>query len=241
MTCQEMNNQLDGYIAGELATEQQAAIKQHIADCADCRLELSLRRALIARARTLPRELPPQRQLWPAIANQINDKKIHPLYPANRAWLRRWETWGLAAAACVAIIALVWGIWQGETTRYISGHTGNQLPSIAPPMAEVPPRQQVAIGPNPAYKKVRQHIQQTLQLNKQELSTETMSVIEKNMGVIDDAIAQINKALTEDPENPDLQLMLVATQRQAADLLETIAEARTQQQSTTNELEKEPQ
>lgn len=233
MTCQETNHQLDEYIAGELTPEQKIATEQHIANCDECRAELMLRRALLARTRTLPRELPPQQELWPGIVSQINSRKIQPLYPTQQPWLRRWEVWGMAAA-CLAMIAIVWGIGQIEV--------GNPPSSITSPMAGGnSPQVSAAIGENQQYQQVRQRIQQTLHLNKEELSPETVSVLEKNIAVIDDAVAEINKALSEDPENPNLKLMLVATQRQAADLLESIAETRTQQLTTTNELEEQPQ
>lgn len=232
MTCQETNNQLDGYIAGELPPEQQTTIEQHISSCPECRLELALRRAVIARTRMLPRELAPQRELWPGIAEQISKKKIHPLYPGHPSWLRRWEAW--AAVACVAIIATVW-VAANRT------EDGINQPTIIPPMAAGnPPHVSAAIGENQHYQHVRQRIQQTLHLSKEEFSPETVSVIERNMEVIDDAVAQINKALSEDPENPNLQLMLVATQQQATTLLESIAEVSTQQ-PTTNQLEEQPQ
>lgn len=232
MTCQETNHQLDEYIAGELTPEQKIAIEQHIANCNECSSELMLRRALLARTRALPRELWPQQELWPNILNQINNRKIQPLYPRTQSWVQRWQVWG-AAAACLAIIAIVWGIGQ---------FGADQSPNINSPMiGGNTPQLSVAIGENQQYQQVRQRIQQTLHLNKAELSPETVSVIEKNITVIDDAVAEINKALSEDPENPNLKLMLVATQQQAADLLESIAEVRTQQSTTTNELEKKPQ
>jgi len=237
MTCQQINNQLDEYIAGELVSEHNAHIEHHLAECAACRSELGMLQALLVRARQLPQELPPQRDLWKGIAAEINAKKIQPLYGPKRngtrtPWHRHWGIWGVAA--CVAIIVTIWALGQRDGAL--------QPLQMAPPMAGGNgPQVSVAIGENHQYEQVRERLHQTLNLSKEELSPETITVLEKNMAVIDEAVAQINKALSEDPENPDLKLMLVATQRQAADLLESIAEVRTQQPTTTNELEKESQ
>ena len=235
MTCRETNNQLDEYIAGELAAERHAAIAHHIAGCNDCRSQLALRHALATRTRALPRELQPQRELWPGIAEQIRNKNIHPLHRATPAWKRQWMAWG--AAACLAVVAIGGAVWG------IPGLGNGSTPTtIAPPMiGENLTHLSITTGGNHQYQQVRQQLQQTLHLRKEDLSPETVLVIEKNMVVIDEAVAEINKALSEDPENPNLKLMLVATQKQAADLLESIAETRTQQSPRMNEPENQRQ
>jgi hypothetical protein len=52
------------------------------------------------------------------------------------------------------------------------------------------------------------------------LSPETVATIEKNLEIVDHAIAEARAALAKDPSNPDLPLLLSGVYRQKAELLQ---------------------
>ncbi len=112
MNCQEICERLDGFVDGELTEAELQEVELHLAQCSTCREEARALRTLVAEAAALPRELAPSRDLWPAIALQVES----PRRPAgDKRHARAWVWGGLAAAAALFLAALLWrsGEWQG--------------------------------------------------------------------------------------------------------------------------------
>jgi hypothetical protein len=66
-----------------------------------------------------------------------------------------------------------------------------------------------------------------LQARKAELAPETLASVERNLAVIDEALAEVRRALEKDPGNPDLNRMLVATHRKKVDVLRRVVKLST--------------
>jgi len=62
-------------------------------------------------------------------------------------------------------------------------------------------------------------------LEAQDLPPETMAIVQRNLAVIDVAIAELEAALAQDPGNEELARMLVSVHRQRAELVEGAARA----------------
>jgi uncharacterized membrane protein YccC len=58
-----------------------------------------------------------------------------------------------------------------------------------------------------------------LQERKDELEPETLASVERNLAVIDEALAELHRALEKDPARPELGRMLVWTHRKRVDVL----------------------
>jgi len=67
--------QLNGYADGSLAAGERGAAESHLAACASCRAEADELRAVLTVARTLPRAIEPERELWGGIAERIRSGK----------------------------------------------------------------------------------------------------------------------------------------------------------------------
>jgi anti-sigma factor RsiW len=62
---------LHGIADGTLAAAARAAAEAHLALCAECRADVDALRALVVATRALPREIAPERDLWPGIAGAL--------------------------------------------------------------------------------------------------------------------------------------------------------------------------
>lgn len=70
-TCTDITPLLDDYADGALDPATRSRVDAHLATCADCRAEVAALAAILAEARTLPREIQPARNLWPGIAPRL--------------------------------------------------------------------------------------------------------------------------------------------------------------------------
>jgi len=160
-------------------------------------------------AAQLPREIAPQRDLWPQIASRISEE-------SGASTGRGWRFAG-ALAAGVALVAL-----SSLATLWISGGDGDpELSHVVPPGGAVPPV--MAFGPDhelgPKYRLARNALTMDLEARLQALPPATREIVERNLGQIRGAVAEINTALAEDPDNALLQQLLMATYQDELDVL----------------------
>jgi hypothetical protein len=162
--------------------------------------------SLDQRLESLPRELPPERDLWPDIAARIGDPKLRlrGVVPASRPGFRTgWRL--LAAAAAVALVAVL-GIHV-----YFGDGEFFQDP---PPQAALAPEVLSTFGPGHAlgsgYQAARAGLADDLERRLEALPPETRATVLENLEAIRQAVAEINAALGDDPSNVLLQHQLLA-------------------------------
>lgn len=92
---------LNDYLDADLTFIQRRDVENHLRNCNDCRTEVEELRALRNQASSLPREITPRRDLWPAIHSKITAPSDSSLKRTKGPvpWLRR----GAAIAATIAI------------------------------------------------------------------------------------------------------------------------------------------
>ena len=149
----------------------------------------SLRKA----AERLPRDIAPDRDLWPGIAARIGRKRHHrPLW-----------AYGLAASLFVAVGAA--SAWFG---------LARQTPATgaAPQLAAAPSADAAYFAQRAAY------AENTVQ-TAPNLAPATREVILKNLRVIEGSMQQIEQALEQDPNNPRLRALLYDLYQNEARLL----------------------
>ena len=61
-----------------------------------------------------------------------------------------------------------------------------------------------------------------LQQRRRALTPETIAGVQQNLQVIDRALVEVRQALAQDPHNPELNRMLVATHRKKVDVLQRV-------------------
>ena len=220
MTCEQFVDRLADYLESDVNEPTRIAMEAHAARCGDCGTLLADLRELRVEAAALPVRAP-ERDLWAEIAARIETPvvEISPAGPVE-AWTRRnrrmRRVWtGLAAAGLVAVTATV----TYQVTRRAAAVTTPTVaviaksPSTDTQAAPAPkaidtaasvmsPTTPNVLANNPAEQKYDTEIARLRAIVAQRrsmLDTATVSILDRNLKIIDDAIAQCRMALRKDP------------------------------------------
>ncbi len=226
----EWTDRLSEYLDDELDARDRRAVESHLAECAECARTLGELREVVARAGRLPVR-PPDRDLWAGVSAGIARESgrqggVHGGWAAARVSVRAWQL--AAAAALVAAISggLAWEItarWSAArhtgTARLEASRTDLPLATDAGANLQVHP---VSLA-DAQYDAAVADLQRALEKGRGRLDADTIAVVERNLQVIDQAIAQAQRALAGDPANSYLNGHLVETRRRKLDLLRRAA------------------
>ncbi len=190
---------------GELDPEAEARAHGHLEECASCREAFRELAELRNRARALPREVEPARDLWPGIEARLRMKAegaSSSPSSGQRSLDRRAGSakrrpkpaglaWALAAAAGLAAIVAGTLLFTGAPNR-----TGN-----APSVAGSEPTAHFASELRDLEEAYRPAIEELRGLvDSRELTPETRAVLEENLAVIERAIEESQQAVRTDPQ-----------------------------------------
>jgi hypothetical protein len=215
MTCDEVDPRLDDYLEGALAERDFQELELHLAGCEACREQERRLRALVAQAGALPRELEPGRDLWPGIAECLEPRRVLP-FPSRRA---AWLPAALAAAAAVAL-AVAWLAREGRLRQ--DGRQAASSPSGEARPAALSPGAGGALAAEREYAQAASALLAALQERRERLSPETLRTVERDLQVIDKALAQIREALAQDPGSGPLNHLLVSTHQKKVRVLQRV-------------------
>lgn len=161
---------------------------------------------LIAAAGGLSTEISPEKDLWPGIAAAIAE-------PVRSRWLPM-----LAQAAAVVLLI---GASSGITYLAV-----NKDPQMVPVVMQDLRFEQAAFGAEhtlgSVYRSAQGDYQAQLDKQLDRLPPETRVEVERNLTLIREAIAEINVALKENPDNVLLQDLLVKSYREQHALLRRV-------------------
>lgn len=144
---------------------------------------------------SLPREITPERDLWPGIAARIAPR-------------HRWQPWP-AAAAAIGLAA------AGAIAIALSMHRPQTPATLATQPATTQPGPPAAVSsPNERARMVAATIRRST-----DQDPHTQAVLLENLDLVETSIASIQKALNEDPDNPGLQPLLYQQYRNEATLV----------------------
>jgi len=214
MTCQELDERLDDWVDGTLVAEATAEVEAHLDSCPDCRKRERRMRQLLAHAASLPRSVTPPRDLWPGIARRLARER-------RWSWAGGVRPWALAAAATVAV-GLAAVLWTGRTPSAVRTV---EIPAATPEarLASLPEvSDPVVAAAERDYEAAANALLEALQKRQSEISPQTLLTVRANLQVIDQALAELREALVRDPQNPELNRMLVATHRKKVDVLRRV-------------------
>lgn len=193
---EEWTNQLSAYLDDELPATERASLEAHLATCISCRGVLDELRAVVAWAPGYAGQAP-ARDLWAGISAEIEQKRV-VAFPARLA--QRFSLAQLAAAAAIVAVLSGGGVWMAM-------RSGVEAPVVAVEPA-VPstgePAFQTAVFDDPQYDEAVSELEAVLQAGREVLDTSTVRVIEENLRVIDEAIAEARAAIEADPSNVHL-------------------------------------
>ena len=216
MNCEEITRYLDDHVDGELPDHVSAEVVRHLDDCEACRGRVAEIGSLLVAARSLPREVAPQRDLWPEIEARLGRRVVHG----------PWKQWGrVAMAVAAALIAAVLVLIVRQ-----------QAPApLESPEASLPSLDRGTVRPASSYvetservraenglMQVRKDLLRSIAERRDDLDPRTVELIDSNLELIDRAIDDIYRALEENPGNRGLEALLAATYQREVDLLRQI-------------------
>ncbi len=211
MNCEMILERLDDYLDGELDPRETEQVRTHLDCCAACHREHRALVRLLERAVELRRDEEPPRDLWDGIRSRIAAPAA-----VNRSGSRLW----VLAAAAVLFFAALFGPQllqrSGRPDNGFATASGSVAPAVATPVSYQEADERFA--------EVRERLLADMESGEDRLGPETVRVVRKHLKVMDDAAAEIRKALAADPGNPGLRRMLMASYRHETKLLTRIRE-----------------
>jgi len=213
MKCDDVRILIDDSVDGELQPPSRDDVARHLRECATCRDEEHAVRALLSEAAALPRELSPERELWPQIS-----ERLRFVVPFPRQAARLQPLLLLAAAALlIALSSLVtWRIARPAETRLAVRPAEPQGTLIAhAPAAGL-------LEAETEYARATDELLLALESRRDSLAPETLVEVEQNLRAIDGALKSLREALADDPGNQQLTQLLTGTHKRKVEALRRV-------------------
>jgi len=212
----DITDRLSDYMVGDLSPESHADVEAHLAECGECRRVLEGLRTVVSQAEALD-ELEPPRDLWAGIAATIEapvpvarqEAKViaFPAADANDPVLDERDALPGAprrfAFSTPQLIAASVALIAASSLATMSAGPGLGSATVADvtsPTRAVTMASDVA-GPPSDMADELAALEQTLDEARAVLDPNTVRVLERNLGVIEQAIEDSMLALQQDPGN----------------------------------------
>jgi anti-sigma factor RsiW len=223
MNHDDILERLDAWLDGALPRAEHEAVDVHLRGCDVCRDEAEAARWLREEARALPREIQPPRDLWAGIEARIDAKRViafpkAPAAPAERPAQRPW--WLRAPMLAAAAVVLM--LCSSVATALLLRQPGGAPVAMPAAGTEAAPAYTALAAFEPAeveFQRAIDDLAAVLEAGRDVLDPATIEVIETNLRIIDQAIAESRAALERDPNNRELANLLSAIYHRKVDLL----------------------
>jgi hypothetical protein len=250
ITCEQLDERLSDWLEHDVDAALRAALDRHVAGCARCATLVADLASIRREAASLP-ELVPSRDLWPDIEARIQAPVItlDRSRSVTRYALRGTWWMGAAAAGLVAVTASVtYYVATRDHTPAVAAvnpaviRTPDSLPSehVTEPAATLTSDTQRTTAqraarhsrPAPAtfdatagseYSRDVAQLRAIVTQRRAELDSTTIAVLEKNLELIDRAIAESRAALQRDPASEFLADQLARAMTKKVAILRTAA------------------
>jgi hypothetical protein len=237
MSCTEFTPLLSELADSGLTGDDRARVEAHVAECAACRAVLADIRAIRRTARGLPKAAQPE-DLWDKVRARLDaaagSARVVSIEP-RRGWFGAHARPLLAAAAILLVslsTAVVLLLRSGGTVPAGQPATATLQQPGAPATASAHAGaanlvQSIEMELQQAdqhYEKALSGLEQVAREGQGSLDTGTAAVLQKNLGVIDQAIRESRAALKEQPSSEMARTSLFeALQRKVQLLQDTVA------------------
>ncbi|HEY3786459.1 MAG TPA: hypothetical protein VGL55_14380 [Steroidobacteraceae bacterium] len=187
---------------------------------------MSRKEGTISSLRELPRDIPPARDLWPAIQARLTEESRAPTAADTRVRNRHLRMRFIAAAAMIAMLAV--GIWIGRSGLPLVGQRARPVltASTANPGTEQG-AVQTAYTMDPKYLRDRAELVKSLEGQLATLPPQTRTKVMASLATIQKSKQDLEAALGHDPSNALLQELLVNTYQDEMRVLTAVQEAGT--------------
>ena len=222
MQCDAFDALLPDYLERSLDPAILAAARLHLATCERCASVVRDLDDLRARAAELPL-LTPSRDLWPDIAARLSTGVVSLDERRERMVRRRhWLVNGAAAAGLIIATAIgtvsVMRFMQ-PAIHIAEKNPNNPLPPVPIPVIPVAEKLPATV----TYEREIDGLRTIVRDRRAQLDPKTIAVIEKNLSVIDSAIAESRAALRKDSTSAFLADQLDHALDTKLTLLRTVA------------------
>lgn len=217
---------LDRFMDDELPETERLEVVAHVEGCRICAEEVESIRSLLDEADALPGEIAVPRDLWAGIVARIEAErsgggaKVIELKQRERPSAARVDPWVPRIAAAIALVV----ISSTVTALLLTGPDDGQETAAAVEgnvPAERPMTTLAAFAPAEAqYRSDIQALAAEFDARRGQLAPETIAVIEANLKIIDDAIAEASAALRSDPSSLEVPRLLTGVYQRKLELLQ---------------------
>ena len=228
MTCTEYEALLGRDLEGELSLDERARADAHLASCPRCAALRTDLLEIAAKAAALPVESP-ARDLWDGIAARIEAPVIALGTTGEHRVPRRPRVLRFAAAAA-ALVAVTAGTTYVITRNVMLGDdmVATQGAPVEPPAAIDPAAAQLVSDPqtaaaDAAFDREVIRLRALLEERRPDLDSATVALLERNLDVIDRAIAESRAALEMNPGSALLNRQLQNALGKKVQVLRTAA------------------
>jgi len=167
----------------------------------------------------LPREIEPQRDLWPTLSTRLEPRRSRLLrfFGLAGGWTGP-ATLRLAGAAALLVLVAVtlWLVRRPEVAPQITPAVAAGAPAAYQASAELARSEDGVL-------QARHDLLEAVQRQREHLAPETVEILEENMRIIDQAIGEIRSALDDDPQNQQLNMLLAAQYQREVELLKQVS------------------
>jgi len=220
MACERYLNSIHEAVDGTLGSIRRTELEMHLADCADCRALLKDLERIHDAAAALPSLDPPDR-VWLQIAGRLRQEgRIHDAAPAPSShrpyvWLGLAAALVLAAAGSLLLISRQPAAPPAQVAATPPPPAGNTAPrkSVESVVSEVESAQQ-------GFENAIAELEKVKKANQSALDPGTSAVVDKNLEIINQAIAENRAAVKAEPASVAARTTLFEALRQKVSLLE---------------------
>ncbi|MBI2795717.1 MAG: zf-HC2 domain-containing protein [Gemmatimonadetes bacterium] len=230
MTCDRAMAQLANWLDGQLDDATARAVEAHVQGCAACGAVLASLDVQDEEAASLP-VLAPSRDLWPAIAGRIQpatvalaERRPSTVVPRRFGWVAQ-----LAAASALVVVTagVTWraavSVGARATDAGLSalGNVGRY--EASPGAVGIRNTGGDRVPVEFTYDRELSGLRRVVGERRRDLDPATLAVLDRNLKLIDRAIAQSKAALESDPASTMLSEQLTVALDKKLQLLRTVA------------------
>ena len=229
MNCQNYQNLLSDFIDGSLTPEDHRDVAAHINACGVCteaRNDLDAINGFCLEHRGEYEAVPNERALWLRISNMIEAElpaHVPSAIPANAGWWfrlmnRSWQLSFPQLAATAAAIIIVVSIFTVVGSRGFSGIGGYRASGLAPSLGSGNVKERYR-----SQQEVIAYWNDRVEMNKARWNPQMRETFDKNMSVIDAAVNDSMRQLTQNPHDEVSEEILNAALNDKVELLKEFA------------------
>jgi putative zinc finger protein len=211
---EDISEQLSDYLDDELTPAERRAVEAHVPECGECAAMLADLRRIAGTAAAL-RDVPPSRDLWPAVAARLASGQRAAVPPRRRF---AFTVPQLAAASLLLAVLSGWLAVRVLAPRPQSG-AGVAQPLEGGAGGWLTP---VAFDEQ-QYDAAIRELQQAIDRGRRQLDPETVAAVERNLRLVDQAVDDARRALAADPSSGYLSGYMVQTRQRKLELLRQVA------------------